>query len=263
VAILALQTRGQVLEKALYRALGTVVGAIASNILTDVFLQTRDLYIIACSAWLGLCVFAAGFLDGNRAYGAVLCGYKVSIVAIQRIDTPDEVFSAAIDRCAAIIIGIAASSLVDTLFSAPEIISALIERMHGVRARVRAFAANLLRLGEGPATDSEAAQIVSTISDRHLDIDALSTETLIRMPRAAGARAVAAALVGGTVTARQSATIRERGTTMLGDIVSSRLQKLLNGCRIAEKHALRAGGGPFVARHPRHAGLPVLGKRFA
>jgi hypothetical protein len=53
VAILALQTRGQVLEKAIYRTLGTVVGAIASIVLTDVFLQTRDLYIIAYSAWLG------------------------------------------------------------------------------------------------------------------------------------------------------------------------------------------------------------------
>jgi hypothetical protein len=61
------EPRGRVLEKAFYRMLGTSIGAVASIVMTDVFRQTRDLYVIAYSAWLAICVFAAGFLDGNRA----------------------------------------------------------------------------------------------------------------------------------------------------------------------------------------------------
>jgi uncharacterized membrane protein YccC len=205
VAVLALQTRGQVLEKAFYRMLGTIVGAIGSIVITDVFLQTRDLYVIACSAWLGLCVFVAGFLDGNRAYSAVLCGYTLSIVAIQRIDTPDQVFDGAVSRAAAIAVGIASVSFVSIVFSAPDITQTVVQRVRAAQSRVHAFTSNLPRL----LIDAEAAQILGTISDGHPEIGALSAETLTGTWHARAIRAVAAALVGEVVTARQLAAVRE------------------------------------------------------
>ena len=69
VAILALPTRGQAYQKAFYRVLATVLGVVVSVVVTSLFSQSRDLYVVAFAGWLALCVFAAGFLDGNRAYG--------------------------------------------------------------------------------------------------------------------------------------------------------------------------------------------------
>ena len=88
VAILAFPTRGQALEKAGFRLIGTVIGVAASIVLVGTFSQTRDLLLVAFAAWIGLCVYAAGLWDGNRAYAAVLSGYTVALVAIQRIDSP-------------------------------------------------------------------------------------------------------------------------------------------------------------------------------
>lgn len=113
--------------------LGTIVGVVASIAVTAAFSQTSVLYLVTHSVWLGLCIFFATFLDGNRAYGAVLCGYTVSIVAVGQIDNPARVFSVGINRGAAVLIGIASISFVDALFFAPNISSAVIKRVHTAR----------------------------------------------------------------------------------------------------------------------------------
>src|SRR6201997_5221435 len=109
VAILAEPTRGRALEKALFRLIATVIGVTAAIVIVALFSQTRDLLLAAFAGWIGLCVYAAGLLDGNRAYyAAVLSGYTVAFVAIQQIDTPEHVFETGMARGATIAVGIAA-----------------------------------------------------------------------------------------------------------------------------------------------------------
>src|SRR5215510_14948463 len=78
VAILAQPTRGHALEKACFRLIATVIGVASAIAMTALFSQARDLMLAAYAVWLGLCVYAAGLLDGNRAYAAVLSGYTVA-----------------------------------------------------------------------------------------------------------------------------------------------------------------------------------------
>src|SRR5512142_106039 len=73
VAILALPTRGQGMEKAGYRLLATAVGVIASIAIAGMFSQTGSLLLAVLGIWVGLCAYMAGMLDGNRAYAAALC----------------------------------------------------------------------------------------------------------------------------------------------------------------------------------------------
>src|SRR3977135_4343390 len=75
VGILALPARGEVSQKAVYRALATIVGVVASFVIAGLFPQARDLFMIGFAGWLGLCIYVGGLLDGNRACGAVLSGY--------------------------------------------------------------------------------------------------------------------------------------------------------------------------------------------
>jgi uncharacterized membrane protein YccC len=74
VAIVAEPTRGQALEKAVFRVIATIIGVAASIAMTGLFSQTRDLLLVAYAGWMGLCVYVSGLLDGNRAYAAVLSG---------------------------------------------------------------------------------------------------------------------------------------------------------------------------------------------
>ena len=87
VAILAEPTRGRALEKACFRLIATVIGVMAAIIIVALFSQARDLLLAAFAGWIGLRVYAAGLLDGNRAYAAVLSGYSVGLIAIQQLRT--------------------------------------------------------------------------------------------------------------------------------------------------------------------------------
>src|SRR5262249_54950104 len=139
VGILALPTRGQAYEKAFYRLVGTVIGVFTAIVISGLFNGVRDLFILAFAGWIAGCVYAASLLDGNRAYGAVLSGYTVAIVAFANIDAPQDVFLAGINRGAAIVIGIAALILFNDALAAPNAFSGLFGRLVETHGRVVAF----------------------------------------------------------------------------------------------------------------------------
>jgi len=193
VGILALQTRGHAYQKALYRILATIIGVVASFVIAGMFPQTRELFMVGFAGWLGLCVYVGGLLDGNRAYGAVLSGYTVALVAVTQIDSPQNVFLAGINRGAAIVVGIAALALVSDFFAAPNVHAGLAGKLTAAHRRVRLFALALLR-GES-ANLIQSANLLREITALHADITALASESSDGWARGAAARSAAVALV--------------------------------------------------------------------
>ena len=193
VGILALQTRGQAYQKAIYRILCTIIGVIASFVIAGLFAQTRELFMIGFAAWLGLCVYVGGFLDGNRAYGAVLSGYTVALVAVTQIDSPQNIFLAGVNRGAAIVVGIAALALISDVFAAPNLHTGLSAKLAATHRRVRAFALAILR-GES-ADPIQSANLLREITALRPDITALAVESSDGSARRAAARSAAVALV--------------------------------------------------------------------
>jgi uncharacterized membrane protein YccC len=193
VGILALQTRGQAYQKAAYRVLATIIGVVASIVIAGLFPQSPGLFMIGFAGWLGLCVYAGGLLDGNRAYSAVLSGYTVALVAVTQIDSPQNIFSAGINRGAAIVVGIAAVALVSELFAAPNVHTGLSGKLIAAHQRVRAFALAILR---GRSADPiQSATLLREITALHPDITALVAESSGGGARGAAARSAVVALV--------------------------------------------------------------------
>ena len=205
VGILALPTRGQAYERALYRLAGTVVGIVASIVISGLFNGVRDLFIIAFAGWMALCVYAASLLDGNRAYGAVLSGFTVAFVAVTNIDAPQDVFSAGIDRGAAIVIGIAAVMLFNDAFVAPNIFPGLLGRLEATHRRVAGFAESVLR--DGQAHPQDMTDLLKTIAAFRTDISPLPTESVAGQARAATARTAVAAMAREVTTAHAAGGI--------------------------------------------------------
>src|SRR5712664_2524738 len=193
VAILAQPTRGQAYQKAVYRVLATIIGVVGSFVIAGLFPQSRSLFVIGFAAWLGLCVYAGGLLDGNRAYSAVLSGYTVALVAMTQIDSPQNIFSAGINRGAAIVVGIVAVALISELFAAPNVHSGLSGKLTAAHQRVRAFALDILR-GES-ADPIQSANLLRAITALHPDITALVAESSGGAARSSAARSAAVALV--------------------------------------------------------------------
>ena len=193
VGILALPTRGQAFQKAFYRFVGTVIGVAASFAIAGLLNETRELFLVAVAGWIGICVFAACLLDGQRAYGAVLSGYTVAIVAVADIDAPQDTFSSGINRGAAITIGILATMVVNDLFSAPNVLSGLVGRIETVHHKVRDF---VLRTVESGRSDPlETVRLMAQITAFHPDITSLPSESIGGRVRAAAAARAVSALV--------------------------------------------------------------------
>lgn len=193
VAILATPTRGQALEKAGFRLIGTVVGVSASIALMGAFAQARDLILVAFAVWIGLCVYVAGLSDGNRSYAAVLSGYTVALIAIQQLDMPHQVFDAGVQRGAAIAVGIAAVALVNDLLAAPDRHAGLREELTALHRRVRDEARAILR--GTVATPSARGSLLAAIAGLRSEVETLATESTSGSARRAAARTAAVALV--------------------------------------------------------------------
>ena len=203
VGILALPTRGQMLQKSVYRIGGTVIGLIASFAIAGLFNEVRDLLLAASAAWISLCVFAAGLSDGNRAYGAVLSGYTVAIVTVAQIDSPQDVFSAGVNRGAAIMIGILAIAFISALVHTPAIFPSLLNKLEAAHGRVRSFAATTLR--RGASDPVEVAALFGEITALRSDITLLPLELINGDTRSAAARTGIASLVREIAAARVAA----------------------------------------------------------
>ncbi|OAF03493.1 hypothetical protein AYJ54_02955 [Bradyrhizobium centrolobii] len=200
VAIIAEPTRGQALEKAVFRVIATIIGVAASIAITGLFSQTRDLLLIAYAGWMGLCVYVSGLLDGNRAYAAVLSGYTVALLAIQQIDNPGHVFEAGMARGAAIFIGIVSIAIADDLLSAPERHTKLAAQLADIRRRIGHYAkATILGQATQPTT---SATLLAEIAARRPEIASLAFESSGGPVRSVAGHNAAAALVAELHAAR-------------------------------------------------------------
>lgn len=202
VAILALPTRGQGMEKAGYRLLATAIGVMASIAIAGVFSQTDGLLLAVLGIWVGLCVYVAAMLDGNRAYAAALCCITVALIAIQQIDTPLQVFPTGIERGAAIGIGVLAVALVNEVLAAPDYHPVLAGRIEALHHRVTDLAQ-----GTEHASAATAAILLHDIAAVRPEIASLTTESSIGTARSEAARSALVDLVSAFSLGRMLAAL--------------------------------------------------------
>ncbi|TGD99052.1 FUSC family protein [Methylobacterium nonmethylotrophicum] len=203
VAILAQPRRGQALSKAAYRFLGTLVGFAVAILFTALFGQDRVEMLVAFALWMGLCVFTANYLQGTRAYGAMLSGYTVAIIAINNIDAPQSVFESGLARVAAITLGIVSITFINDALGAPYVFPELSAGMGKARDAVRDVVRRAVATSDpGPEAAADAMRLVAAPRDA---IGVVATEFHDGANRAAGARSAVAALFASVAAARSFA----------------------------------------------------------
>ncbi|APG13105.1 hypothetical protein BKD09_32645 [Bradyrhizobium japonicum] len=215
VAILALPTRAQGMEKAGYRLLATAIGVIASIAIAGTFSQTGALLPAVLGIWVGLCVYVAGMLDGNRAYAAALSCITVALIAIQQIDSPLQVFPTGVARGAAIAIGVLAVALVNEVLAAPDYHPVLASRLETLHRRVTEFAQRAAR-GEASSATA-AADMLRDVAALHPEIASLVTESISGPARTAAARSAMVGLVSELALARTLAALPAASATSRDD----------------------------------------------
>jgi uncharacterized membrane protein YccC len=153
VMIVANPSRGGIVSKGLWRIFGTITGAVAAVVIMACFPQQPLLFITAFGFWLGVCTFASSMFRHFRAYGAVLAGYTVALIAAGALSTPDHVLAFALSRLAVVTLGVVVSTAVTMIFQQSVTTDAM--RSRG-RAALRGVANLLLTRAAGTAMDDPA-----------------------------------------------------------------------------------------------------------
>lgn len=107
---------GASLRKGWFRLVGTIVGAIASVVLTGCFPQSRVGFLIGLAAWGAACGLVATLLRNFASYAAALAGYTAAIIVGDGLGAvggaSGDVFHLAMMRASAICIGIVSAGIV-------------------------------------------------------------------------------------------------------------------------------------------------------
>ena len=137
-------TRGQLMEKSLFRVLGTISGSIMGVLLVLSMQIHPALLVIGLALWVGACTGIGNLQRGFVAYSTVLAGYTAAMVALLDNAHPERVFALGIDRFATVLTGVIAAAVVGYLL-APAADGS------GLRRRVRALLADLLERAAEPS----------------------------------------------------------------------------------------------------------------
>jgi len=212
VAIVAQPAPGMAMSKALYRIAGTLLGGLVAIVLVGAFGQDRTMLLAMFTLWLGLCTFVATLLRDFRSYGAVLCGYTVGIIAVGSIDSPQGALVATLNRVAAILLGVAAVAVVNSLLSRRVAFEGLVAGLHASLADMRKLAADNLR---GVMPDEDASiRCGSAVLAWATQASYAATELPDGRLRSAGARSAIAALLGMLSASRAVARLLALGETL-------------------------------------------------
>ncbi len=136
--IVAQPLAGAVLSKAVFRMMGTAIGAIAAILLVPNLVNVPEVLSLALALWLGLCTYLSLLDRTPRSYIALLAGYTAGIIGFPAVTAPDTIFTIASLRVQEIVIGIVASTFVHGLLLPQSVALRL-------RARIRAILADAER----------------------------------------------------------------------------------------------------------------------
>ena len=123
---------GAVLSKALFRTIGTILGAAAAVVLVPSFVSAPLVLSFALALWLGLCLYISQLDRTPRAYTFLLAGYTASIIGFPSVDVPGTIFATAILRVQEILIGIVAAAFVHGVIFPRTVTARLYQRIDAI-----------------------------------------------------------------------------------------------------------------------------------
>ncbi|CAM3811887.1 putative transporter YdhK [Pseudomonas reidholzensis] len=107
---------GPTSSKALYRALGTLLGAAGAIFLIPPLVQSPLLLSVAIALWTGTLLFLSLNLRTANNYVLMLAGYTLPMIALAVVDNPLAVFDVASSRAQEICLGIVCAAVVGAIF---------------------------------------------------------------------------------------------------------------------------------------------------
>jgi uncharacterized membrane protein YccC len=173
---------GALRAKAVYRLIGTLLGAIAMVAIVPNLVDAPELTTVAISLWVAFCLYVSLLDRTPRAYTLALSGYTAALIGFPSVLNPDGVFDMAIARAEEIMLGTVSAALVHSLIFPLSVLSVLLAKQNTVLADARRWIADGLTRELTPAAEQEPRRIAADITELAILGSSLPYDTASQRP---------------------------------------------------------------------------------
>ena len=168
VYIISQPLAGAVRSKALYRMIGTFLGAAFAVLTVPVFVNSPLLLSFVLASWVGMCLFISLLDRSPRAYVVMLAGYTAALIGFPTVTHPDQIFNVAVWRVEEIFLGILCATLTHSLIFPRPIGTVLQQRMSAWLKDGDSWALDILRGNDRAHTMAERRHLIAATSEIYL-----------------------------------------------------------------------------------------------
>src|SRR6478752_3308210 len=162
---------GATRSKAIYRVVGTLIGAIASIAFVPALVNSPELLSLAIAAWVGLCLYVSLLDRTPRSYMFMLAGYTCALIAFPSVSEPAAIFDTAMARSQEIIVGILCATVVSTVLLPRSVGPAVSARVDGWLKGARKLSHDVLA---GRSSDQSVRDLRLKLAADAVDLDGLA-----------------------------------------------------------------------------------------
>jgi len=160
---------GATRSKAIFRVIGTFIGAVFAVAVVPVLVDTPMLLSAALALWVGACLTVSLLDRSARSYTLMLAGYTAAIIAFPSVNHPEAVFDTGVARVTEITLGIVAATLTHSLFFPQSVAVPLGARLERWLADAQAWLGDCVRESGPPLrTAREQQQLAVDVVDAAL-----------------------------------------------------------------------------------------------
>lgn len=219
---------GTVVSKALFRLVGSFIGAVAAVAIVPPFVHSPPMLVLVMASWTAFCVFVSLLDRKPTSYMFVLSGYTAGLIVWPTVDAPQHVFTIASLRAQEIGIGILCSALVHGVVFPNSVAKFLLGRASAIVDDAEAWTRDSLEVEPCADVEIERRRLAADITELHQLSVHLPFETSRPAPRIRAVRALqdnlsellplCAAIADRIATLKAQDGLRDEDVRLLGDI---------------------------------------------
>ncbi len=159
---------GAVRSKAVFRILGTLLGA-AMVVLTVPKLSNAPVFLsLALAIWVGGCLYFSLLDRRPRSYVLLLAGYTATFIAFPSVNAPGAIFDVALSRVEEIGIGVLCSTFFHTVFFPRSMRRTIAGKLRDTAANLKVWTIDTLTQQRNATLDREQHRLAADITSLHM-----------------------------------------------------------------------------------------------
>jgi uncharacterized membrane protein YccC len=163
--IVAAPFAGPTRSKGMYRALGTLLGAVFVTFTVPRLVNSPELLSLVLALWIGGCLYISLLDRTPRSYMLMLAGYTAGLIAFPAVNDPGAVFDIALARVEEITLGMVCATLVHSLVFPQPFGPVILQRLDGAIRDARHWIGDALHASGARNTDQDRRKLAADITD--------------------------------------------------------------------------------------------------